>query len=621
MIKTCGKTASRDIYSRKELEILAVERLGWNLGKARRMPKKELCEALNIEWFNKPEPNTDKVCSARRSRLFPNRYTKNELVDMIRARNPYMTRSKLLGEGYEVLCRLARVPFVVPPPLRPNAAVAQPARDKSRFFKEVVEVGGGEEERKESDACMERGNKKAFQYQRRVVNHFRRHRGLVAVHSLGSGKTLTAVYASQCYLDENPTHRVVVVCPTTLIENFKKEMREFGDARHVDRYEFFSFQGFYSRYKTRARNCRDTFLIVDEAHNLRTEYRKGKKKVVGKYCGVITRCAERANRVLLLTATPLVNKTHDIASLLNMVRDNPTTQNQILRKDFLKNAHDDGYLRNIGLCRFSFYERDRANADYPRVVEENVYLPMPARFREMYRKVEEELMEDDILRTFGESRLKPFFNGIRRAVNILSELPEEEMIKSPKIRWILEQLRGEEKKKTLVFSNFLEMGIHGIQARLPPGIRSAFITGSQPKARRAEIVRQYNNDEIDVLFLSRAGGEGIDLKGTRRIILLENGWNENSESQVIGRGVRYKSHSHLPKEQQEVHIYRLFHVKPDEVDDIDRLLSDDVEVVFNDPSTWLSADLMLKKISTKKFRETKRFLERLKDLSIEKNDC
>jgi len=239
----------------------------------------------------------------------------------------------------------------------------------------------------------------------------------------------------------------------------------------------------------------------------------------------------------------------------------------------------------------------------------------------MYRKVEEELMEDDILRTFGESRLKPFFNGIRRAVNILSELPEEEMIKSPKIRWILEQLRGEEKTKTLVFSNFLEMGLHGIQSRLPAGVRSAFITGSQPKARRAEIVRQYNNDEIDVLFLSKAGGEGIDLKGTRRIILLENGWNENSESQVIGRGVRYKSHSHLPKEEQEVHIYRLFHVKPDEAGDVDRLLSDEVDVVFNDPSTWLSADLMLKKISMKKLRETRSFLERLKALSIEKNTC
>jgi len=80
---------------------------------------------------------------------------------------------------------------------------------------------------------------------------------------------------------------------------------------------------------------------------------------------VITRCAERANRVLLLTATPLVNKAHDITPLLNMIRDNPTAQNQILRKDFLKNMHDDGYLRNIGLCRFSFYERDRANADTP----------------------------------------------------------------------------------------------------------------------------------------------------------------------------------------------------------------------------------------------------------------
>lgn len=615
MSKICGNRASATIYSRKELEDMALERLG---SRQHRLTKREICEALGIEWregtMRRITPIENKVCTDKRSRRYPNRYTKEELVQMARARNPYLNRTRLLRDTYRNLCRLARIPFLENA-VDENAPIRRrTVGDRARFFKMSTK------EKEEDTPCLERGGRAPFQYQRRVVEHLRDNRGLVAVHSLGSGKTLTALYASQCYLDQHPTHRVVVVSPATLIDNFKKEMTVFQGLRHADRYEFFSYQGFYSRYKARRRNCRDTMLIVDEAHNLRTEYRKGKKKEVGKYCGAVTRCAEMADRILLLTATPLVNSPSDIVPLLNMVRNNPTTQNRLLVKDFKKNIDNDEYLERVGLCRFSFYERDRVSEDYPGVIEEDVFLPMPRRFYETYRKVEEDLAEDEILRTFGESQLRPFFNGVRRAVNILSELPEEELVKSPKIKWILRQIR-EDKRKTLVFSNFLEMGLDGIIKRLPPGVRAAFITGGQPRARRAEIVRQYNRDEIDVLFLSRAGGEGIDLKGTRRIILLENGWNENSERQVIGRGVRYRSHSHLPAEERNVHIYRLFHIKPDEVDHIDELLSPETEIVYNDPSTWLSADLMLKKISERKHVMTSQFLDRLKRLSIERNHC
>jgi superfamily II DNA or RNA helicase len=627
-MKTCGKRASRKVYSHRELEEMCVARLGWSLARARRAGKEELCRELGIEWratggHAQEKIVERKVCVAKRSRLYPNRYTKEELVNIVRQRNPFMIRGHLLKKTYKVLCGLANIPFTDIPPRQlddeQRLLVRQSVRvaaDRTRLFR-PTEKHKEKTVEKTHTPCLERGSKKPFQYQRRVVQHLQQHRGLIAVHSLGSGKTLTALYASQCYLDDHPTHRVVVVSPVTLIDNFKKEMIAFGDLRHADRYEFFSFQGFYSRYNARRRNCANTMLIIDEAHNLRTEFRKGKKKTTGKYCGVLTLCSERADRILLLTATPLVNRPTDIVPLLNMIRDTPTQENRVLVKDFKKHMHNDDYLRRIGAHRFSFYERERVNDDYPRVIEEDVFLPMPQRFLAMYRKIEEGLMEDDVLRVFGETRLKPFFNGIRRAVNILSELPEEELVKSPKIKWILQKLR-EDRQKTLVFSNFLEMGLEGIQKRLPPGIRSAFITGQQPRARRAEIVQQFNNDEIDVLFLSRAGGEGIDLKGTRRIILLENGWNENSEKQVIGRGVRFRSHAHLPRDQQNVHIYRLFHIKPDEQDNIGHLLSPEYEVVYDDPTTWISADLMLKKISERKLAETNGFLDRLRELSIER---
>lgn len=599
-------------YTVAQLIGLAMERLGWTRTAANRATKKQLCEALGIAWREKEQTviHPEKVCTDRRTKAYPNRYSKEELIAMIRRINPYMNKGRLSRATYKTLCNLARIPFLPREEKEKNKDAIIRA-EPSRFFQKI-------KTKTDEIGCLERGAKRVFAYQRRVIEHFRAHRGLIAVHSLGSGKTLTAVYASQCYLDEFPTHKVVVVSPASLIENFKKEMREFGDLRHPDRYEFFSFQGFYQKYKDQPRDCRRQFLIVDEAHNLRTEHRKTKKRESGKITRTITQCAERADRILLLTATPIINRPVDIAPLLSMVRDHPTIENRILAKDVKKNLDNADYFRAFAGDRFSFYERERTNADYPRSAIHDIYLPMPTKFLHLYENVENDVGEDDaILRIFGESKLKPFFNGIRRAVNILSELPEAELVKSPKVRWILEQIREAPHLKTVIFSHFLDMGLEAIISRLPAGVRSAYITGRQTKKQRSEIVQRYNRNELDILFISKAGGEGLDLKGTRRVILLESGWNENSEKQVIGRAIRYRSHTDLPPDEQLVDVYRLHHVKPDEQRRIDEFLSPDYHVVYNDPSTWLSADLMLKKISKTKQDRIDAFLRFLHQFSIE----
>lgn len=579
-----------------------------------------------------------KVCSSRPSRQFPERYSKRELMERIRTKNPYLNRAELLRLSFKALCRLAGLPLVEPIALEKTEAeknrallAAERARDAVRYFAAAGGVAQHKqlrvkEEKDERADCLHRGRKRLFEYQERVVRHFDTHRGLIAVHSVGSGKTLTAVCASQCYLDRHPTGTVLVICPTSLVENFKKEMIEFGDGlRHADRYEFFSIQGFYARYRQRCRDCRNTMLIVDEAHNLRTEYKKGKKRSVGIYGHLITKCAERANRVLLLTATPLINRPTDIVPLLNMIRDHPTTHNKIIVKQFAASMLNPEYMRQVARCRFSFYERDRASDDYPSTSEENIYLTMPPRFLQTYRKIEDAIENDDeVLRTFGQKDLKAFYNGIRRAVNILSELPEDQLLKSPKVRWILSRFADpKHAPRTVIFSHFLDHGLEAIRSRLPSYIRSAFITGSQPRGRRAEIVRAYNRGDLDVLFLSKAGGEGIDLKGTQQLILMESGWNQNSEKQVIGRAVRYQSHTHLPIDKRHVKIFRLLHVKPSETGRIEELMDPERTLIdFKDPITWISADLMLQRIMRLKEDKITQFLHRLHPLSIEANpDC
>ena len=81
-------------------------------------------------------------------------------------------------------------------------------------------------------------SKKAVKY---ILDN--RTNGLLLIHPPGSGKTLTAVTISQCFLDKFPNRKVIFIGPANLLDNFKKELKAYGvfDQKH---YKFYSFQKF-----------------------------------------------------------------------------------------------------------------------------------------------------------------------------------------------------------------------------------------------------------------------------------------------------------------------------------------------------------------------------------------
>ena len=98
------------------------------------------------------------------------------------------------------------------------------------------------------------------------------------------------------------------------------------------------------------------------------------------------------------------------------------------------------------------------------------------------------------------------------------------------------------------------------------------VTGSMNMQNRKEAVELYNSGKIKILFISKAGSEGLDLKNTNYIIILESSWNENEIEQIIGRGIRYKSHIGLKKSKQKVSVYQLYCVKPKEYENLDMIV-------------------------------------------------
>lgn len=74
----------------------------------------------------------------------------------------------------------------------------------------------------------------------------------------------------------------------------------------------------------------------------------------------------------------------------------------------------------------------------------------------------------------------------------------------------------------------------------------------------AEALRDKNNlsgDVIKLITITQSGAEGISLKNTRQVHILEPYWNHIRMDQVIGRAVRMCSHGDLDEKERNVTIY------------------------------------------------------------------
>jgi SNF2 family DNA or RNA helicase len=481
------------------------------------------------------------------------------------------------------------------------------------LLRDVIEA---EIARLKNTRCAQRSFKKPHDFQINIAKFLIDHRGLIVFHTVGSGKTLTAIVASQCYLDKFPNHNVIVITPAGLLNNFKKEMEtSYGNIIKGSNYHFFSFEKFTNLSKKgNAISCKNSLLIIDEVHNLKTAYHKS--ATTGKEKGIRTKeiiaCAEKAHRVLVLTGTPIYNSKNDVITLYNMIR-NPTHEFQ----------HPKTFDYRLLHCKVSFHEPG-SDPNFPGRQNHDVYIDMSRTFLKKYNDTLESIVSadqvDELTKIkYGDDpmRLKAFHNAVRRAVNNL----EDE--NSTKIQWLVNEIIAHPNDKSIVFSHFIDAG-NKILFRLltKKGIRVSYIHGQIPMTERNKIVADYNQDKIQVLLISKAGGEGLDLKETRRVFLLEPTWNQASQEQVIGRAIRYKSHAN-PKDV--VNVFYLYHIKPQDRLELNKIAAflkqdnEDKKIPLNPYEN--SIDLYLKVFIQHKQIILNDYIALLKKCSIESNKC
>lgn len=449
-----------------------------------------------------------------------------------------------------------------------------------------------------------------------TVDYFSTMDSLLVVFDTGMGKTLTALTASQCFLKDNPDSRVIIVTQKTLLGNFHNEFVKYGNVDGT-KYEVHTYDAILNGFKNGTPvNAKGALVIIDEVHTLRN------------YLGVkffaCMKLVNKASKVLLLTATPFVNSLCDFISIINLLNKKYVISPKYTRLDPKKKIMPifvqptkysmphcgksvgqlektgGGLLQQIEMIshllegKLCYAQKSiGAGTNYPSVEIYNDLIQMDPEFEKEF------LVAVDSFSALFASPEK-FANGYRRAVNKAGG-----KYFSKKIKYAIKKIEDDNGKyaKNLIFSNWIEYGIDILEKQLKEkGIKYGLITGETKAKDRIQIVSDFNDYKMNTLVISNAGSTGIDLKGVQQIIVLDPVWNNAMLDQIKGRGVRYKSHEHLPEKYRKVNIYLPKLVEKSYIDGTSKRSK--------------SGDLLLYEIIKRKMKVEKVVVDMMKDVSV-----
>jgi len=138
-------------------------------------------------------------------------------------------------------------------------------------------------------------------------------------------------------------------------------------------------------------------------------------------------------------------------------------------------------------------------------------------------------------------------------------------------------------RKAIIYSNFVKSGIDPMGSYLktlgynnydPNNISEVgengyfgIYSGDVSPDDRTLILNEFNKTDgsLTILLISSSGAEGLSTKGARDVHIMEPYWNWERSLQVMARAIRYYSHDHLPKEEQNVKVYIYLSVYPEDI--------------------------------------------------------
>lgn len=477
-------------------------------------------------------------------------------------------------------------------------------------------------------------------HQQRVIDKLEQNKGVLAYHGMGSGKSLTSIASM---IDDHPD----VIVPASLRTNYQKEIDKHttGMKANIMSYEKATRHWDPVEKKWIDSPVTSKAMIMDEPQAIGQSATERSMVLVDK--------AKQYEKRLLMTGTPIRNHPVELSPLINAVMGShalPTDRNAFESRFTKPIMSSPGIYRRVMKGeRPEEIGREIKNADklaeiirghvdyhmpaqtnFPSHSEETIKVTMNKEQHNLYKMAEKDidpLTAYKIRQGLPPSKrdtidLNKFMGNTRQIGNTGKMFGAKE--DSPKIVAAVAEYKkrhdADPNFRGMVYSNFLGSGLREYSAEMNKhGLNHAVFDGTMNDKQRQKVVNDYNNGKIKGLLISGAGAQGLDLKGTKLVQILEPHWNSARIEQAKARAIRYMSHDHLHEDERHVHVQNFHSVLPEGI--IDKIKAPYEKLkskITGDPvKKPLSADEFLHKMNDTKDKLNNQFLDVLKKVGSE----
>ncbi len=386
----------------------------------------------------------------------------------------------------------------------------------------------------------------------------------ILADDMGLGKTLQAIVAISQYFEAREENddgelpgQCLIVCPTSLVDNWKEEFNQFqptlrvatvsgtpGERKKIlsDKnrpHVLISSYGLVQKDIELYEKLSFGYLILDEAQHIKnreTRNARSVKKIAARHR-------------LILTGTPLENSLEDLWSLFDFLMPGLLGSPERFINNYIKptsgiQAQLEILKRKVSPFVLRRMKKDVLE-DLPPISHIVYHCHLSSAQQELYssyaKTAKEQLMKLVEKEGFDKVRIHVLATLTRlkqiccHPAIFAKEQPEAG--DSSKYEMLLDLIGGlmESGHKTVIFSQYTRMLAILRDDLKKMGTKFAYLDGSSKN--RLSIVKQFNEDASIPLFLVslKAGGSGLNLVGADTVIHYDMWWNPAVENQATDR--------------------------------------------------------------------------------------
>ncbi|MFK4067011.1 DEAD/DEAH box helicase [Streptomyces sp. NPDC029674] len=389
---------------------------------------------------------------------------------------------------------------------------------------------------------------------------------------MGLGKTITLISLHlHRQTQEETAGPTLVVCPTSLMGNWQREIEKFAPGTRVRRFHGAqrSLEGLadgefvlttYGTMRLDTEKLGQTswgMVVADEAQHVKNPYSATAKQL--RTIGARARVA--------LTGTPVENNLSELWAILDWTTPGLLGKLGTFRTRYaqaVEGGADPGAAERLGQLVRPFLLRRRKSdpgiaPELPPKTETDRAVSLSAEQTGLYEAVVRETLAE-ISGADGIARrglVVKLLTGLKQICNHPAQYLKEDKPRIPGRSGKLELLDElldtilAEGASVLIFTQYVQMARLIEQHLSARGVPSQFLHGGTPVAAREAMVQRFQDGDVPVFLLSlKAAGTGLNLTRAEHVVHYDRWWNPAVEAQATDRAYRIG-------QTQPVQVHRL----------------------------------------------------------------